>query len=228
MTGSTRRRAAAGIAAGVALAAVLAGCGSSQGPAWNAYSVGLPNGQHAYQVTCHGIFEGQDTCYSRAREICGSQQVHPLEQVAPLADAGATRDVRVLTFQCAAPVPAPAPPPPQKLSLEGDANFDVDRATLRPEARSRLDALIAAAGATFGTVTVSGYTDSTGSAAHNQDLSERRAQSVAQYLQQHGLKASQYAVHGYGESNPVASNATAEGRAHNRRVEITTGEATAR
>jgi outer membrane protein OmpA-like peptidoglycan-associated protein len=122
----------------------------------------------------------------------------------------------------------PAPPPPQKLSLEGDANFDVDRATLRPEARSRLDALIAAAGATFGTVTVSGYTDSTGSAAHNQDLSERRAQSVAQYLQQHGLKASQYAVHGYGESNPVASNATAEGRAHNRRVEITTGEATAR
>ncbi|MFX1739974.1 OmpA family protein [Paraburkholderia kururiensis] len=123
----------------------------------------------------------------------------------------------------------PAPPPPQKLSLEGDANFDVDRATLTPEARGRLDALIAAAaGATFGTVSVSGYTDSTGPAAHNQGLSERRARSVAQYLQQHGLKASQYVVHGYGESNPVATNATAEGRAHNRRVEITTGEATAR
>lgn len=236
---TVRKRGAAGVAAGVMV--VLAGCSSSQGPAYNAYTVGLPNGQRAYQVTCHGLLEGQDTCYSKAREICGSQQVQPLEQVAPLADADATRDVRILTFQCAAkpqPAPAPAPvvvpppppppapaPAPQKLSLEGDTNFDVDRATLKPEARSRLDALIAAAGgATFGTVTVNGYTDSTGTAAHNQGLSERRAQSVAQYLQAHGLKARQYVVHGYGESNPVADNATAEGRAHNRRVEITTDQ----
>ncbi|GAB6852485.1 OmpA family protein [Paraburkholderia kururiensis] len=230
------KRKQAGRAAGVVLVAALAGCGTSQGPAYNAYTVGLPNGQRAYQVTCHGLLEGQDTCYSKAREICGSQAVQPLEQVAPLADADATRDVRILTFQCAAkPQPAPAPvvvppppppppaPPPQKVSLEGDTNFDVDRATLKPEARGRLDALIAAAGGvTFGTVTVNGYTDSTGTAAHNQGLSERRAQAVAQYLQEHGLKARQYVVHGYGESNPVADNATAEGRAHNRRVEITT------
>ncbi|GAB6852751.1 OmpA family protein [Paraburkholderia kururiensis] len=218
--------------AALTLGAVLAGCTTSQGPAYNAYSVGLPNGQRAYQVTCHGIFEGQETCYSKAREICGNQEVRPLEQVAPLADAGTTRDVRILTFQCVpaqpAPVPvvpAPAPPPPpappQKLSLAGDANFDVDQSTLKPEARTRLDGLVNAAGSnTFNTVTVSGYTDSTGPAAHNQGLSERRAQSVVRYLQEHGLKARQWVAHGYGESNPVATNATAAGRAQNRRVEI--------
>lgn len=219
--------------------AVLAACSSSQGPTWNGYSVGLPNGQRAFRVDCHGIFEGQDTCYSKAAEICGGkQQVRPIEQVAPLADADTTRDVRVLTFQCGpapqpvqpAPVPVPVPPPPppppapapKHITLEGDANFDTDKATLRPDARARLDALIQSArGVTFTTVTVNGYTDSRGSAAHNQNLSERRAQSVAQYLHDHGLQSQRFGTHGYGASNPVATNATAAGRAQNRRVEIT-------
>jgi len=67
---------------------------------------------------------------------------------------------------------------------------------------------------------VDGYTDATGSDAHNQALSKRRADAVAGYLREHGLKADAFAATGHGETNPAASNDTVEGRARNRRVEI--------
>lgn len=70
------------------------------------------------------------------------------------------------------------------------------------------------------TVMVMGYTDSTGTVAYNQSLSQQRAQSVASYLMGQGVKSSRFEVMGMGISNPIASNATAEGRAQNRRVEI--------
>ena len=70
-------------------------------------------------------------------------------------------------------------------------------------------------------IDVRGYTDSTGSYAINQPLSVNRAQSVANYLTQNGVKYSQMKnVNGYGSSNPVASNETAAGRQQNRRVEV--------
>jgi outer membrane protein OmpA-like peptidoglycan-associated protein len=121
--------------------------------------------------------------------------------------------------------PAPAPVPVQeveRVNLSGDVSFDTDRAVLKPIARAKLDSLINRSGdATYSVVIVAGYTDSRGSAQHNQGLSERRAASVVTYLREHGLKAQRYEAHGYGESGPIASNATAEGRAQNRRVEIT-------
>ena len=67
---------------------------------------------------------------------------------------------------------------------------------------------------------VDGYTDSIGSDAYNEKLSLRRANAVKEYLQQHGVAASRMTVKGFGKSNPVASNATPEGRAQNRRVEL--------
>ena len=70
------------------------------------------------------------------------------------------------------------------------------------------------------TVMVLGYTDSTGSAAYNQTLSQQRAAAVASYLQGQGVKASRFEVMGMGPSNPIASNDTAAGRQQNRRVEI--------
>ena len=70
------------------------------------------------------------------------------------------------------------------------------------------------------TVMVMGYTDSTGSVDYNQQLSQSRAQSVASYLMGQGVKSSRFEVMGMGISNPIASNATAAGRAQNRRVEI--------
>ncbi len=69
-------------------------------------------------------------------------------------------------------------------------------------------------------VDVYGHTDSDGSAEFNQQLSERRAQSVAAYLQTRGILRDRFFIRGLGESQPIASNATAEGKAQNRRVEI--------
>lgn len=69
-------------------------------------------------------------------------------------------------------------------------------------------------------VDVIGYTDSTGSADHNQRLSEQRAESVARYLESHGVLPQRLLVKGMGPTNPIATNATKEGRAQNRRVEI--------
>jgi OOP family OmpA-OmpF porin len=69
-------------------------------------------------------------------------------------------------------------------------------------------------------VEIAGHTSSTGPAEYNQMLSERRAQSVADYLISKGLDADRFTVKGYGESEPIADNATREGRARNRRVEM--------
>lgn len=70
-------------------------------------------------------------------------------------------------------------------------------------------------------VTVTGHTDNTGTAAYNQDLSERRAWSVASVLQSGGVAGSRINVVGAGESQPIATNQTVAGRAQNRRVDIT-------
>ncbi|MGW9231667.1 OmpA family protein [Pseudorhizobium sp. NPDC055634] len=69
-------------------------------------------------------------------------------------------------------------------------------------------------------IDVNGHTDSTGSLAHNQGLSERRAASVANYLASRGVDQRRVSTLGFGPSQPVASNATPEGRAQNRRVEV--------
>lgn len=71
------------------------------------------------------------------------------------------------------------------------------------------------------TVAVSGYTDSTGSKAYNQQLSERRANSVASYLINKKVNQARFDIIGFGENNPVADNKTEQGRSLNRRVEIT-------
>jgi outer membrane protein OmpA-like peptidoglycan-associated protein len=70
-------------------------------------------------------------------------------------------------------------------------------------------------------IEVAGHTDSTGSAQYNQSLSQRRAQSVAAYIESHGVKPQRLIVVGDGSQHPVASNATPEGRQQNRRVELT-------
>ncbi len=69
-------------------------------------------------------------------------------------------------------------------------------------------------------VTVVGFTDNTGSDKTNLALSKKRAESVAAYLQNQKVKTERFVVDGLGESDPIASNKTAEGRAKNRRVEI--------
>ncbi|RXJ74245.1 hypothetical protein CS022_04060 [Veronia nyctiphanis] len=74
------------------------------------------------------------------------------------------------------------------------------------------------------TITITGYTDSTGKASFNQKLSEKRATTVAEYFTSNGIDPNRITVVGKGEADPVASNDTAQGRAKNRRVEITSPE----
>lgn len=69
-------------------------------------------------------------------------------------------------------------------------------------------------------ITVVGFTDDTGTEAYNQTLSEKRAQSVVNYLESKGISANRLQAVGKGEADPVASNSTVQGRAENRRVEI--------
>lgn len=120
----------------------------------------------------------------------------------------------------AAPAPAPPPAVKKKIVLRG-VNFDFDKATIRPDAVPILDQA-AATLKEYGDVTVSvdGYTDSIGSDAYNQRLSVRRATAVKDYLERHGVAADRMTIRGFGKSDPVASNATPEGRAQNRRVEL--------
>jgi outer membrane protein OmpA-like peptidoglycan-associated protein len=80
--------------------------------------------------------------------------------------------------------------------------------------------LLATQSVEFQRVTTTGYTDSTGSDSHNQNLSKARSVATMQYLREHGLRADEFAAEGRGARDPVASNATAEGRAKNRRVEV--------
>lgn len=103
-------------------------------------------------------------------------------------------------------------------------HFAFDSAELKPAMESELDDVAARIGASRGDehLEIIGHTDSTGPAAYNQGLSERRAQSAADYLSGKGISSSKMTVKGMGESSPVADNATREGRAMNRRVEIIT------
>jgi outer membrane protein OmpA-like peptidoglycan-associated protein len=121
-----------------------------------------------------------------------------------------------------APPPPPPPPPPakKKIVLRG-VNFDFDKSTIRPDARPILDEAISTLKEYKDiTLSVEGHTDSIGSDAYNQKLSERRAQAVANYLEKGGIAASRMTAKGFGESQPVTSNDTAAGRAENRRVEL--------
>lgn len=118
------------------------------------------------------------------------------------------------------PPPAAAPPPKHLVELE-DVHFDFDKATLKPAGKVKLDEAVKQMKADPKmNVTINGYTDSIGSDAYNLKLSQRRATSAADYLASQGIQRSRLTTKGYGKSNPVASNATAEGRAKNRRVEV--------
>jgi OOP family OmpA-OmpF porin len=119
-----------------------------------------------------------------------------------------------------APAPAPAPRTAQRIVLRG-VNFDFDRAEIRPDAAVILDEAASILNENAGVrVEVSGHTDATGTDEYNQGLSERRARSVADYLSSKGVSADRLDTAGYGESKPVADNATRDGRAQNRRVEL--------
>lgn len=103
----------------------------------------------------------------------------------------------------------------------GDVLFEVDKADLKPGAMRSLNQLaVALRDDTNARVAIEGHTDSTGSRAHNMDLSDRRAAAVKSYLVSNGVDFSRITTRGLGPDYPVASNDTAAGRQQNRRVEV--------
>ena len=124
----------------------------------------------------------------------------------------------------AAPAPAARPAPAsvrQAVVIQADALFDFDKSVLRPDGRKSIDdALAKLKGVDLELVIATGHTDSRGSDAYNQKLSERRAATVKEYLVSKGIPASKITTIGKGESQPVATNKTAEGRQKNRRVDV--------
>lgn len=136
----------------------------------------------------------------------------------------------------AAPAPAPAPAPAkpaaapakpaaapvaQKVTLSADALFDFDKAIVKPEGKIKIDDLVSKLKAVNLEVIIAiGHTDSVGGNAYNQKLSVRRANAVKAYFVSKGVPANRIYTEGKGETSPVATNKTKEGRAKNRRVEI--------
>jgi len=114
--------------------------------------------------------------------------------------------------------------------LAAGANFGFDKDSLTDNAQQQLSSFAATvrnSNINPSSVSVIGHTDSTGPESYNQTLSERRANSVASYLSTQGIDRAAMQVSGKGESQPVASNKTREGRAQNRRVDIrVTGQRT--
>ena len=107
------------------------------------------------------------------------------------------------------------------VDLKSKLLFTTDSAVLKPEAVEQIAKLgDILAKYPDDRIRIQGHTDSTGSAAHNEELSVRRAQAVRDVLLSRGVKQQQMLVEGIGESRPIANNATAAGRAQNRRVEL--------
>jgi ompA/motB domain protein len=109
----------------------------------------------------------------------------------------------------------------EKITYSAEALFDFDKSVLKPEGRRILDELVEKVqGINLEVMVAIGHTDSIGTEAYNQRLSERRANAVKAYLVSKGIESDRVATEGKGELQPVASNKTKAGRAQNRRVEI--------
>lgn len=122
----------------------------------------------------------------------------------------------------AAPTPAPIEAPEAAPTyVIQDVNFDFDKSNLKPRATDTLDHVASELRKSPElNYEVAGYTDSIGTDAYNQGLSERRAASVREYLIGRGVASERLGMTGHSESQPIANNSTAEGRAKNRRVEV--------
>jgi OOP family OmpA-OmpF porin len=158
----------------------------------------------------------------------------PKANAAEPAPAPASPAPAAASAQEPAPAPAPAPasasapvpvvaaaPTSEKVTFEADTFFDFDKFALKPAGKAKLEDLVSKLiGTDIEVVVATGHTDSVGSDAYNQKLSMRRANAVKAFLVSKGIPADRIFTEGKGESKPVASNKTSEGRAKNRRVDV--------
>ena len=153
-----------------------------------------------------GVFDRRDRCPHTPRDTPVQHNGCPL---------------RVYPDSPAVPEPEPQPEAAEVVRVELDVKFDFDKSEVKPDSQADIRSL-----AEFmkqypqTTTTVEGHTDSIGTDAYNQGLSERRANAVRDVLvNQHGIDTGRVSAVGYGETRPVADNDSEAGRAINRRVE---------
>jgi OOP family OmpA-OmpF porin len=178
-----------------------------------AHELGKANASYVGDMSGHLVTDGYGDCVKT-----GSWS-----KDADLVDCGAAPP-KVVAPEPAPQVVAVAPAPVtlMAVSLSAGALFDLNKDTLKDAGKAELDELATRIQGMkeVRSLKIVGHTDSTGTDAYNQQLSERRAAAVKTYLQNHGISSSMMTTLGMGESQPTASNATREGRAQNRRVEI--------
>lgn len=154
--------------------------------------------------------------YWAAHEI--SEGIHPDEnaELTARAISKANEARKQSRVNC-----APAPKKVVEIIKLSGVNFANNSAELTPASIATLDSAVATLKRRSDiNVEVAAHTSSRGAAAYNMELSNRRAASVKDYLVSHGIAANRLTSRGYGESQPIASNATREGEAKNRRVEL--------
>ncbi|MFW9266439.1 OmpA family protein [Pseudomonas sp. D2-30] len=153
-----------------------------------------------------GVFDRRDRCPDTPAGTAVEHHGCPLPQ-----------------YPASAPPDEPQTPTSEVITLNdtGKVLFEFDKSDLTPAARSQLDELMGKLShANVASIRVVGHTDSVGTDAYNEGLSERRAGSVVEYLLTQGVAPAKVTSEGKGESEPVADNETDEGRAQNRRVEL--------
>lgn len=188
---------------------VGAGIGATESSAWAGYGALLVGGTAAAYCWVHGDGDEDGDGVPDSRDKC----------------PGTPKGVQVDANGC----PPPAPVVEEAVVVQEetivirDVHFQFDKATLTSSDKQVLDKIATRlkAEAPTAQLTVTGHTDSVGSDTYNQKLSEKRAHSVVEYLIEQGVPRSNFvSVVGAGESQPVADNKTADGRAQNRRTEI--------
>jgi outer membrane protein OmpA-like peptidoglycan-associated protein len=146
-----------------------------------------------------------------------------------VACGGLTRFEDTTPIVLASPVPPPPPPEPARVEVKQDRieikekiQFAFDKAEILSVSDGLLSEVAGAikAHAEIKKLGIYGHTDSEGESAYNQSLSERRAEAVKTWLAAHGVEAQRLESKGYGESKPIADNASPDGRDKNRRVEF--------
>lgn len=174
----------------------------------------------AYDTDGDGVYDGIDLCRNTPEGVTVDRVGCPLDSdndaVADYLDLCPGTPKGVIVDQDGCPLPGE-----NLLSLTG-VNFEFDKATLTPEAQQILEEAVTLLKETddIVEVRVEGHTDSIGSEAYNQELSQRRAESVVDYLTSRGVSGSNLVPVGLGENFPVANNDTEAGRAANRRVDF--------
>ena len=139
-----------------------------------------------------------DGCEGRETKAVAKPVAAPAKEVAPVAAAA-----------------------PVLFSLGSGASFETGGSTLSAEGKAEIAAMVAEfEGKSVDSVLIEGYSDSSGDASFNQQLSEKRAEAVKAEIVANGADPAKIKTVGHGENNPIADNSTREGRAKNRRVEI--------